>query len=68
MNLPAPSPDYNAANEAAARRTLEQEDRRNRKIGADVEITREKLILRSPDGSRWNVTVSDAGVLSASPL
>lgn len=68
MNLPAPTPDYSPANEAAVRRALEQEDRRNRKTGADVEIGRERLVLRSPNGSRWAVTVSNAGVLGAVAL
>lgn len=68
MNLPAPTPQYSQANEVALRRALEQEDRRNRKVGADVEIGRERLVLRSPDGARWSVTVSDAGVLSATAI
>jgi hypothetical protein len=68
MNLPAPPTLYNQANEAALRRTLEQEDRRNRKMGADVEIGSEKLVLRSPSGTRFSITVSDAGVLSATAL
>lgn len=68
MNLPAPTSDYSAANEAAVRRALEQEDRRNRKIGADVEMGRERLVLKSPDGSRWAIAVSNAGVLSATAL
>lgn len=68
MNLPAPAPDYSQANEAAMRRTLEQEDRRNRKVGADVEIGHERLVLTSPDGTRWTVAVSDAGVLSATAI
>lgn len=68
MNLPAPTSQYSQANEAALRRALEQEDRRNRKAGADVEIGGERLVLRSPDGARWSVTISDAGVLSATSL
>jgi hypothetical protein len=68
MNLPAPPPDYSPANEAAVRRALEQEDRRNRKIGADVEMGREKLVLKSPNGNRWAITVSDAGVVGATAL
>ena len=68
MNLPAPTPGYSPANEAAVRRALEQEDRRNRKIGADVEMGREKLVLKSPDGSRWAITVSNAGVVGATAL
>lgn len=68
MNLPAPPPGYDQANESATRRALEQEDRRNRKLGVDVEIGREKLVLTAPNGTRYGLTVSNAGVLSASPL
>lgn len=68
MNLPAPAPQYDQANEAAMRRALEQEDRRNRKAGADVEIGSERLVLKSPNGTRWSVTVSNAGVVSATSL
>jgi hypothetical protein len=68
MNLPAPTPGYSVANEAAVRRALEQEDRRNRKIGANVELGREQLVLKSPNGNRWAITVSNAGVVSATAL
>ncbi len=53
MNLPAPSSGYSQANEAALRRALEQEDRRNRKVGVDVDIGSERLVLKSPDGTRF---------------
>lgn len=33
--------------------------------GTDIELSRERLILRSPNGSRWIIRVSDAGVVSA---
>jgi hypothetical protein len=68
MNLPAPTPGYSVANEAAVRRALEQEDRRNRKIGANVELGREQLVLKSPNGNRWAITVSNAGVVGAAAL
>jgi hypothetical protein len=68
MNLPAPPSGYSQANEAALRRALEQEDRRNRKVGVDVEIGSERLVLKSPDGTRFSVTVSNAGILSATAL
>lgn len=68
MNLPAPTLGYDPSNESATRRTLEQEDRRNRKVGADVEIGGERLILRSPNGDRWSVTVGNAGALTATLL
>ncbi len=44
---------------------LNREDRRNRKAGADIELTQERLILRSPNGSRFKITVANDGTLSA---
>lgn len=68
MNLPAPTPDYSPSNEAATRRQLEQEDRRNRKTGTDVEISDNRLVLKSPNGNRWSIVVSNAGAISATAL
>lgn len=45
---------------------LERADRQNYKRGAHVELPADTfIILRSPDGARWKITVSNAGVLSA---
>lgn len=45
-------------------RIIIAEDERNFKRGRDVELARgERLILRSPNGSRWVVTVDNAGAL-----
>jgi hypothetical protein len=50
-------------------RVLIAEDERNFKRGRDVELARgERLILRSPDGSRWSVTVDNAGALSTTAV
>lgn len=68
MNLPVPPASYDARDQAETRRSLEQEDRRNRKIGTDVEIGGDRLVLKSPDGTRWSVTVSDLGVITATAL
>ena len=48
-------------------RTLEQADRMNHKRDRDLEV-RTRLILSSPDGSRFEIQVSDAGTLSAVSL
>lgn len=46
-------------------RIIIAEDERNFKKGRDVELARgERLILRSPDGTRYVVTVDNAGALS----
>lgn len=68
MKLPSPQPRYDASVEARRNIVLEQADALNFKRGTDVELYNEKLILRSPDGSRWKITVSNAGVISAVAL
>lgn len=41
---------------------IERADAQNRKKMADVEIARgERLIMTSPDGTRWVLSVSNAG-------
>jgi hypothetical protein len=48
---------------------LIQEDLRNRKKGTDVELgPGEKLVMRSPSGARWMITVSDTGTIGATAL
>ena len=67
--LPDPALRYDPALEAQRNTVLEREDTRNHKKGAHVELGQgEELILRSPDGTRWAVRVSDAGALSATAL
>jgi len=74
MNLPKPGPSYDAQNEAAARAAMEREDANNQKRLADVElngdsaISGRRLILKSPNGTRYRVLVSDAGALSTVAL
>lgn len=51
--------------QARHNQALVAEDLRNRKIGSDVELGAERLILRSPNGTRIQVVASDLGVVSA---
>jgi len=68
MRLPVPPVRYDPAMEAQRNATLEMMDAQSLKRGVDLELVGTRLILRSPDGSRWSVTVDDAGVLSATAL
>lgn len=68
MRLPNVPLAYNRLTETERNRTLEIEDRKNRKTGQDVEIGGERLILTSPDGARWSVTVANDGTLSATAI
>lgn len=68
MRLPAPSARYDSTNEAQTRREIERADAFNLKRGTQIETSITPLILVSPDGSRFSLTVDNAGVLAATPL
>lgn len=68
MKLPLPPEKYDRSHLTRVQAGLEHEDTRNRKKGADLEIVTERLILHSPNGTRYKVTVSDLGALSAVAL
>jgi hypothetical protein len=68
LSLAKPAAIYDARDQAQLRQTLEREDRNNRKTGADVEVGANRLVLKSPNGARWSVTVSNSGTLSAVAL
>jgi hypothetical protein len=65
MRLPEPPPQYDRRDESLTRRSIEQEDVRNHKKGQDIEVSPARIILKSPNGTRWALTVSNAGALSA---
>jgi len=56
MNLPKAPVQYSASDQAQMRGTLEREDKRNLKIGADFVIT-------ASNGSRWKLVVDNSGNL-----
>ena len=69
MSLPQAPGSYDASNERRTRAALEAADALSFKKGQDLRLARgERLILRSPDGTEWVVSVSDAGALTATSL
>lgn len=68
MKLTLAPDKYDRTDQTRLRTAIEHEDARNRKKGVDLEIVAERLILRSPNGTRYKITVSDAGALSAVAL
>jgi hypothetical protein len=68
MNLPTPSIQYSEKDQAQTRNILELEDRNNHKRNRDVEIGTSRLILTSPNGTRYKIEVSNAGALSATSI
>lgn len=68
INLPAPPVTYSRSIEAERNRLLELADLHNVKHDSDMEFVNNKLVIRAADGSRWEVKVSPAGVLSTVAL
>lgn len=69
MKLPSPPAEYSPIYEGEKNRIIEQSDAQNLKRVVDTEIVDpQRLILRSPNGTRWKLVVSNLGVLTASAL
>jgi hypothetical protein len=68
MQLPIPDDRYRKDIEVKRNGILNNADLQNRKKGADVELSTDRLILHAPNGSRWQITVSNAGVVGAAAL
>ena len=67
MKLPRSSDKYDPRDQDATRALIEREDLINFKRNQDVEI-RTRLILASPNGTRYQVTVSNLGILTVTAL
>ena len=68
MRLPSPPHEYAVTNESQRNLVIEQADNLNHKKNRDVEIGDGRLILKSPNGTRYQITVSNAGVIGASAV
>ena len=65
MILPRAPAQYSQSDQQQARDVLTRNDNELPHYGRDWELARgERLILRSPNGSRWALSVSDGGALS----
>lgn len=64
MKLAKPTDRYDRGYEDKRNRDLEAADRDNVKRDADIEMVNGKVILRSANGTRYYLVVSNAGVLS----
>ena len=67
MSIPNPPDRWSLSYGAALKSSIESKDRANRKTGVDIELVKERLILRSPNGTRYALVISNAGVLSTVP-
>lgn len=69
MKLPFPPADYDRNLEAQRNNLIEQADAKNRKRDSDIEIKEPiRLILVSPNGTKYKLVVSDLGILTATTL
>ena len=69
LRLPPPLSVYDRAREAAKNVNLERADLSNFKHFEDVDLANnERLILVSANGTRYSVTVSDAGALATTAI
>ena len=68
MRLPDATSEYSQQQEQQKNLLLEQADTLNFKKFQDVEIGDARLILKSPNGSRFSVTVDNAGNLAATSI
>lgn len=66
LTLPRAPGAYDPANEQSVRGLLEAADRDSLKRGRDLDLGAPAagLILVSPDGTRWRLTVGDDGALA----
>tara|TARA_B100000575_G_scaffold80814_2_gene63484 strand:+ start:8256 stop:8462 length:207 start_codon:yes stop_codon:yes gene_type:complete len=65
VRLPDATSEYSQQQEQQKNLLLEQADNLNFKKFQDVEVGDARLILKSPNGSRFSVTVDNSGNLSA---
>lgn len=68
MKLPIPQGQYSRTVEVDRNRLIEMADAMNHKRNRDVEIADTRLILTSPNGTRYSVTVDNAGVISTTAI
>ena len=69
LRLSPPEAEYDQERETARNLSLENADRSNFKHFEDVDLANdERLILVSTNGTRYSVTVTDAGVLGTTAV
>jgi hypothetical protein len=68
VKLPTAARDYDLRDQAQMRNLLERADVQNMKRGQDIEVSSARLILTSPNGTRYSVTVDNSGNLSATAI
>ena len=68
MRLPTPGSNFDQRAETQRNLLIEQADDLNRKKNQDIELRNDRLILQSPDGTRFKLQVDNSGNRSASSI
>ena len=68
MILPAAPEKYSDIDTNKMNLLIEQADQLNHKKNQDVEVGAARLILKSPNGTRYSITVDNAGNVGATAL
>jgi hypothetical protein len=69
LRLPEPQASYDRQAEIFKNVAMEEADGSNFKHFEDVDLANnERLIIRSADGTRWIITVSDAGAVGTTEI
>ena len=68
MILPTAPDVYNPIDTNKMNLLIEQADGLNHKKNQDVEVGAARLILKSPNGTRYSITVDNSGNLGATAL
>tara|TARA_X000001382_G_scaffold87773_1_gene62706 strand:+ start:595 stop:801 length:207 start_codon:yes stop_codon:yes gene_type:complete len=65
MKLPMPDEIYSFLKELQKTQIIENADRSNLKKDSDIEVGVGRVILRSPNGTRYYLSVSNSGTITA---
>lgn len=68
MKLPDPGGNYNAVRERVRNQQIEMADAQNHKRNRDIEVGGGRVILTSPNGARWYLTIDNLGNITATAL
>lgn len=68
MSAPRPPDRYDPRWAAELKRDIDRNAQQAHKKGQDIEVGPARLILTAPNGTRYSVTVSNAGTLTATAI
>jgi hypothetical protein len=68
VRLPRPPLSYDERDQTEVRLLIERADDGNHKRLEDIEVGAARLILKSPNGTRYSITVNNSGAISAAAI